>query len=66
MTQFSQSPETLSAIRFLTGPVGAILLVSAIAVAWYYPLTRERHARIRRLLEKRRIQLRSDDDQAAR
>jgi glycoside/pentoside/hexuronide:cation symporter, GPH family len=57
VTQVSQSPVTLSAIRWLTGPAGAILLISAIAVAWYYPLTRERHARIRRLLEKRRIHL---------
>jgi GPH family glycoside/pentoside/hexuronide:cation symporter len=52
--QFSQSPTTLTAIRWLTGPFGAVMLLSAIAVAWFYPLNRERHARIRRLLEKRR------------
>ena len=52
--QFSQPPSALAAIRWLTGPVGALLLLSAISVAWFYPLTRERHARIRRLLEKRR------------
>jgi GPH family glycoside/pentoside/hexuronide:cation symporter len=52
--QFSQSPTTLAAIRWLTGPFGAVMLLSAIAVAWFYPLNRERHARIRRLLEKRR------------
>ena len=52
--QFSQSPATLAAIRWLTGPFGAVMLLSAIAVAWFYPLNRERHARIRRLLEKRR------------
>ena len=63
VTQVSQSPVTLSAIRWLTGPVGAVLLISSIAVAWYYPLTRERHARIRRLLEKRRIQPTSQDGQ---
>lgn len=57
VTQFSQEPATLTAIRWLTGPCGAILLISAIAVAWYYPLTRERYARIRRLLDKRRIRL---------
>lgn len=55
VTQFSQSPATLTAIRWLIGPCGAVLLISAIAVAWYYPLTRQRHARIRRLLEKRRL-----------
>jgi glycoside/pentoside/hexuronide:cation symporter, GPH family len=62
VTQVSQSPVTLSAIRWLTGPAGAILLVSAIAVTWYYPLTRQRHARIRRLLEKRRIRLSQQGD----
>jgi GPH family glycoside/pentoside/hexuronide:cation symporter len=53
-TVFQQSDSALAAMRFLTGPMGAVLLVSAIAVAWYYPLTRERHARIRALLERRR------------
>jgi GPH family glycoside/pentoside/hexuronide:cation symporter len=54
VTQFQQSGSALSAIRFMTGPVGALLLCSAIVVAWFYPLTRERHARIRRLLARRR------------
>ncbi len=53
-TQFSQSGTTLNAIRFLTGPVGALLLLSAIVVAYFYPLTREKHARIRRLLVRRK------------
>jgi GPH family glycoside/pentoside/hexuronide:cation symporter len=52
--QFSQSAATLSAIRILTGPVGAVLLISAVVVAWFYPLSRERHARIRRLLARRK------------
>jgi Na+/melibiose symporter-like transporter len=30
------------------------MLVGAISVAYFYPLTRQRHARILRLLEKRR------------
>ena len=55
VTQFSQDSATLTAIRWLTGPCGAILLISAIVVTWYYPLTRERYARIRRLLDQRRI-----------
>jgi GPH family glycoside/pentoside/hexuronide:cation symporter len=54
VTQFSQTAVALTAIRVLTGPVGALLLISAIVVAWFYPLTRERHARIRRLLARRR------------
>jgi len=52
-TQFSQSESTLLVIRFLTGPVGAALLISAIIVAWFYPLSRARHTRIRRLLARR-------------
>ncbi|MGD8759910.1 MAG: MFS transporter [Anaerolineales bacterium] len=50
---FRQSDAALTAIRVLTGPVGAVLLISAILVAWAYPLTRERHGRVRRLLARR-------------
>ena len=53
VTSFAQSPVTLTAIRVLIGPLGAILLFSAVITAWFYPLTRKRHARIRRLLEYR-------------
>jgi GPH family glycoside/pentoside/hexuronide:cation symporter len=49
-----QPASALQAIRFLIGPLGAILLFSAIAMAWFYPLTREKHARIRRLLERKK------------
>jgi GPH family glycoside/pentoside/hexuronide:cation symporter len=56
-TQFAQPASALAAIRFLTGPVGALLLLSAVASAWFYPLTRERHARIRRLLARRQARL---------
>ncbi len=50
---FSQPAGTVTAIRMLTGPVGAALLLSAVLAAWFYPLTRERHARVRRLLARR-------------
>lgn len=53
-TQFSQPDSALQAIRFLIGPLGAILLFSAIVMAWFYPLTREKHSRIRLLLEKKK------------
>lgn len=53
-TFFVQSPATLTAIRILIGPFGAALLLSAIVIAWFYPLTREKHRRIRRLLARRR------------
>ena len=52
--QFSQQPATLEAIRWLTGPTGGVLLISAIVIAYFYPLTRERHARIRKLLAQRK------------
>ena len=54
VTIFQQPDVTLSAIRFLIGPLGALLLFSAITMAWFYPLTRERHARIRRLLARKK------------
>jgi len=53
-TSFQQSAATLGAIRFLIGPLGAVLLFSAIGMAWFYPLTRERHARIRSLLARKK------------
>jgi GPH family glycoside/pentoside/hexuronide:cation symporter len=53
-TQFMQSDQALGAIRFLIGPLGALLLFSAVTMAWFYPLTRERHGRIRKLLERRK------------
>jgi glycoside/pentoside/hexuronide:cation symporter, GPH family len=52
-TTFMQPAVTLTAIRWLIGPLGAVLLFSAVITTWFYPLTRERHARIRRLLEKK-------------
>jgi GPH family glycoside/pentoside/hexuronide:cation symporter len=58
-TTFMQSPQTLGAIRVLIGPLGALLLFSAVLMAWFYPLTRERHARIRRLLARRKARLES-------
>jgi GPH family glycoside/pentoside/hexuronide:cation symporter len=53
-TQFMQPASALAAIRFLIGPFGAILLFSTVLTAAFYPLTRERHARIRRLLARRK------------
>lgn len=53
-TVFQQSPQTLLAIRMLTGPGGSLFLLGAIAMAFFYPVSRERHARIRHLLARRR------------
>jgi GPH family glycoside/pentoside/hexuronide:cation symporter len=54
VTQFAQTPRALNAIRFLIGPVGALLLIASVISAWFYPLSRGRHARVRRLLARRR------------
>ena len=52
-TVFQQSAITIQTIRVLTGPFGAVLLLSSIIIAWFYPLTREKHTRIRSLLQRR-------------
>jgi len=59
VTSFQQPDSAVQAIRFLTGPVGALLLISAVVVAWFYPLTRQKHARIRALLARRERRERS-------
>jgi glycoside/pentoside/hexuronide:cation symporter, GPH family len=53
-TLYTQSATTLTVIRLLTGPTIAILLISAIAMAWSYPLTRERQNRIQKMLQRRK------------
>lgn len=53
VTVFQQSEHALTAIRLLVGPCGALLLFGAVIVAWQYPLTREQHTKIRRLLAQR-------------
>lgn len=58
-TTFQQSPSAIQAIRMLTGPFGAVLLFSAIIVAWFYPLTREKHKRIQALLSRREERIHS-------
>ena len=52
--QFTQDSSALQMIRYLVSPIGAALLCGTIVLAWFYPLSRERHARIRKLLERRR------------
>jgi glycoside/pentoside/hexuronide:cation symporter, GPH family len=52
-TFFTQPPATLMAMRILIGPFGAVLLISAIVIAWFYPLTREKHGRIQKLLARK-------------
>ncbi len=56
LTRFAQPVSALWAIRVLTGPLGMILLLCSILVAWFYPLSKEKHTRMRRLLARRRRQ----------
>jgi len=51
---FTQPDSALWMIRLLVSPIGALILFGTIVLAWFYPLSREKHARIRRLLERRR------------
>ena len=53
-TVFNQPANTLTAIRFLTGPIVVLLLLGALLFTWFYPLTRERQLRIRHVLERRK------------
>jgi GPH family glycoside/pentoside/hexuronide:cation symporter len=57
VTGFIQSPNTLWAIRLLTGPVVAVILFAAIGLAWYYPITRDRQLKIRDRLNRRQNKL---------
>jgi GPH family glycoside/pentoside/hexuronide:cation symporter len=50
----SQAPETLTAIRLMIAVVPAVILFGAVAVAWRYPLTRDRHREIQVELATRR------------
>jgi GPH family glycoside/pentoside/hexuronide:cation symporter len=60
---FQQPESALWAIRILTGPAGAVLVLGAMVVAFFYPLTRTRHQRVRSLLAKRgeRLKLATSD-----
>ena len=54
VTQFTQPPSALLAIRIVSGPLVAILLIISVIFAAFYPLSRERQHRIRRSLFRRR------------
>lgn len=52
--QFSQSDSALHMIRMLVSPLSAALVCGTIFLAWRFPLTREKYARIQKLLAQRR------------
>jgi GPH family glycoside/pentoside/hexuronide:cation symporter len=57
MERFMQSTSAVSMIRLLVSPIGALLLSGTIILAWLFPLSREQHRRIQRLLQRRRARL---------
>ncbi|MBI5932818.1 MAG: MFS transporter [Chloroflexi bacterium] len=56
-TLYAQPDTVIFMIRLLVSPIGALVLSGAIVSAWFYPLSREKHTKIRELLEKRRGRL---------
>ena len=50
----SQPDSALGAIRVLTGPLPAVFFIAGIGLVSLYPISRERHARIVRAIEKKR------------
>lgn len=52
-TLFTQSESTLTMIRVMVSVISPIMLTGAIVSAYFYPLTRKKHAKIRELLAKK-------------
>ncbi|MGH7462845.1 MAG: MFS transporter, partial [Longimicrobiales bacterium] len=50
----AQPDLALAAIRTLTGPLPALFFILGIVLVSFYPISRERHARIMRALERKR------------
>jgi GPH family glycoside/pentoside/hexuronide:cation symporter len=48
-----QSAQAIQAIRWFMGPVPAVLLILSVVFAWFYPITREMHASMRKQLATR-------------
>jgi len=55
--QFTQPDSVLQMIRLLVSPLGALIIFGTLIFAWLFPLSREQHARIQKLLEQRRARL---------
>lgn len=53
-TRFSQPDSALLSIRLLVSFIGVAILLGTVVLAWFYPLTREKYARIQLLLKRRR------------
>jgi GPH family glycoside/pentoside/hexuronide:cation symporter len=60
-TTLTQPTTALDAIRFIVGPIPALLLLIGMLLAWRYPITRQRHAELHQVLAER-----NQDEHAAR
>jgi GPH family glycoside/pentoside/hexuronide:cation symporter len=57
----AQQPESaLLALRLLIGPVPTVILICGMILAWFYPITRDKHAEILARLEARRVATRTE------
>jgi GPH family glycoside/pentoside/hexuronide:cation symporter len=50
----NQTPSAINTIRFLMGPLPSIFLLGGIAFAIFYPLSRDKHAKVRAEIAARR------------
>jgi Na+/melibiose symporter-like transporter len=57
---FTQPDSALLMIRIMISGIGGGMTLIAILLAWLNPLTRDKNAKIRRLLEKRKNRAKSD------
>ncbi|MBE0671205.1 MAG: MFS transporter [Anaerolineales bacterium] len=64
-TQFTQPDSALLSIRLMVSFIGMAILLGTIILAWSYPLTREKYARIQMLLKRRREQIKNRADVSA-
>ncbi len=49
-----QPDAALNTIRLFIGPIPAVILLTSLVIAYYYPITRAKHARIVAVLDRRR------------
>jgi GPH family glycoside/pentoside/hexuronide:cation symporter len=57
VTQFAQPDSALLSIRLMVSFIGVAILMGTIILAWSYPLSREKYARIQKLLKRRREEI---------
>jgi GPH family glycoside/pentoside/hexuronide:cation symporter len=54
VTRFVEPDSALLMIRLMVSVIGSLILAGTILLAWFYPLSRERYARVEKLLNRRR------------